>query len=141
MRRESACAPRPLPGREAPGGHIRNSLRGNLLLAPGSHFISPNGLSGLTPSHPHPDLARPARGEVDGTRSRPQELEPHLAGPSPATIRAQLGEELRRLRQADYEAEYREAQERIRDALLELEGPNMREQLREQLRQWFIECR
>ncbi|XP_034279359.1 LOW QUALITY PROTEIN: IQ and AAA domain-containing protein 1-like [Pantherophis guttatus] len=69
------------------------------------------------------------------------ELEPHLAGPSPATIRAQLGEELRRLRQADYEAEYREAQERIRDALLELEGPNMREQLREQLRQWFIECR
>ncbi|XP_039221667.1 IQ and AAA domain-containing protein 1-like [Crotalus tigris] len=69
------------------------------------------------------------------------ELEPHLEGPSPATIRAQLGEELRRMRQADYEAEYREAQERIREALLDVEGPHLREQLREQLRQWFIECR
>ncbi|XP_058038772.1 IQ and AAA domain-containing protein 1-like [Ahaetulla prasina] len=88
------------------------------------------------PERPDAPTPPPASGP-----SRPQELEPHLAGPSPATIRAQLGEELRRMRQADYEAEYREAQERIRDALLELEGPNLREQLREQLRQWFIECR
>ncbi|KAM6452646.1 IQ and AAA domain-containing protein 1-like isoform 2-T2 [Liasis olivaceus] len=68
------------------------------------------------------------------------ELEPQLLSPSPAMIRAQLGEELRRMRQADYEAEYREALDHIRDALFELEGPNLREQLREELRQWFIEC-
>ncbi|XP_063159224.1 IQ and AAA domain-containing protein 1-like isoform X2 [Candoia aspera] len=67
-------------------------------------------------------------------------MEPQLVGPSPAMIRAQLGEELRRVRQADYEAEYREAQDHIREALFELEGPNLREQLREELRQWFIEC-
>lgn len=61
-------------------------------------------------------------------------------GPSPAMIRAQLGEELRRMRQADYEVEYRDALDHVRDTLYEVEGPSMREQLKEQLRQWFIEC-
>ncbi|KAJ7322745.1 hypothetical protein JRQ81_019032 [Phrynocephalus forsythii] len=67
-------------------------------------------------------------------------MEPQLLGPSPATIRAQLGEELRRMRQADYEAEYRDALDHVRDTLYEVEGPGAREQLKEQLRQWFIEC-
>uniref|UniRef100_A0A8C6XNB4 IQ motif containing with AAA domain 1 like n=1 Tax=Naja naja TaxID=35670 RepID=A0A8C6XNB4_NAJNA len=67
-------------------------------------------------------------------RPAPTPPKSFLAGPSAATIRAQLAEELRRLRQADYEAEYREAQESIRDALLELEGPDLRRQLRDQLR-------
>ncbi|XP_044278448.1 LOW QUALITY PROTEIN: IQ and AAA domain-containing protein 1-like [Varanus komodoensis] len=68
------------------------------------------------------------------------ELEPHRTGPSPAAIRAQLGEELRRMRQADHEAEYRDALLHVREALLEAEGPSRREALREQLRQWLIEC-
>ncbi|XP_053115050.1 IQ and AAA domain-containing protein 1-like isoform X3 [Hemicordylus capensis] len=67
-------------------------------------------------------------------------LEPQLMGPTPATIRAQLGEEFRRMRQADYEAEYQEALDNVRDTLYEMEGPSMREELKEQLRQWFIEC-
>uniref|UniRef100_A0A8D2KTV3 IQ motif containing with AAA domain 1 like n=1 Tax=Varanus komodoensis TaxID=61221 RepID=A0A8D2KTV3_VARKO len=69
-----------------------------------------------------------------------KELEPHRTGPSPAAIRAQLGEELRRMRQADHEAEYRDALLHVREALLEAEGPSRREALREQLRQWLIEC-
>ncbi|XP_061443009.1 IQ and AAA domain-containing protein 1-like isoform X7 [Rhineura floridana] len=69
-----------------------------------------------------------------------KELEPQLLGPSAAMIRAQLGEELRRMRQADYEAEYREALNNVRDAIYEVEGPSMCEALKEQLRQWFIEC-
>ncbi|XP_028606167.2 IQ and AAA domain-containing protein 1-like [Podarcis muralis] len=69
------------------------------------------------------------------------ELEPELAGPTPAMIRAQLGEELRRMRQADYEAEYQVALDNIRDTIYEVEGPSMCEALKDQLRQWFIECR
>uniref|UniRef100_A0A670J961 IQ motif containing with AAA domain 1 like n=1 Tax=Podarcis muralis TaxID=64176 RepID=A0A670J961_PODMU len=64
-----------------------------------------------------------------------------LAGPTPAMIRAQLGEELRRMRQADYEAEYQVALDNIRDTIYEVEGPSMCEALKDQLRQWFIECR
>ncbi|KAL8164760.1 UNVERIFIED_CONTAM: hypothetical protein K2H54_004085 [Gekko kuhli] len=67
-------------------------------------------------------------------------LEPQLMGASPAGIRAQLGEEFRRMRQADYEAEYREALHSIRDTVYEVEGPSMREEMKAQLRQWFIEC-
>ncbi|XP_066483591.1 IQ and AAA domain-containing protein 1-like [Tiliqua scincoides] len=67
-------------------------------------------------------------------------LEPQLAGSTPAMIRALLVEEFRRMRQSDYEAEYREALDNVHDALLEVEAPSMREALREQLRQWLIEC-
>ncbi|XP_060104197.1 IQ and AAA domain-containing protein 1-like [Heteronotia binoei] len=67
-------------------------------------------------------------------------LEPHLTGASAAAIRAQLGEEIRRMRQADYESEYREALDSTRDAVYEVEGPSMREEMKAQLRQWFIEC-
>uniref|UniRef100_A0A8D0HBU7 IQ motif containing with AAA domain 1 like n=1 Tax=Sphenodon punctatus TaxID=8508 RepID=A0A8D0HBU7_SPHPU len=60
--------------------------------------------------------------------------------PSSAMLRVQMGEEFRRVRQADYEAEYQEALASIRDHLYAVEGPNMREVMKEQLRQWFIEC-
>ncbi|XP_048366495.1 IQ and AAA domain-containing protein 1-like [Sphaerodactylus townsendi] len=68
-------------------------------------------------------------------------LEPQAAVTAPATLRAQLGEEFRRLRQADYETEYRQALDSIRDSVYEVEGPSMREEMKAQLRQWFIECR
>ncbi|XP_015282192.1 PREDICTED: IQ and AAA domain-containing protein 1-like [Gekko japonicus] len=73
-------------------------------------------------------------------KDRGRALEPELIGASPAGIRAQLGEEFRRMRQADYEAEYREALHSIRDTVYEVEGPSMREEMKAQLRQWFIEC-
>ncbi|XP_053873657.1 IQ and AAA domain-containing protein 1-like [Malaclemys terrapin pileata] len=66
--------------------------------------------------------------------------DPKASGLSAAMLRAQLGEEFRRLRQADYEAEYQQALVSIREGLYEVEGPDMREEMKEQLRQWFIEC-
>uniref|UniRef100_A0A452GMG7 ATPase AAA-type core domain-containing protein n=1 Tax=Gopherus agassizii TaxID=38772 RepID=A0A452GMG7_9SAUR len=63
-----------------------------------------------------------------------------LALNASAMLRAQLGEEFRHLRQADYEAEYQQALVSIREGLYEVEGPDMREEMKEQLRQWFIEC-
>uniref|UniRef100_A0A8C3SNL8 IQ motif containing with AAA domain 1 like n=1 Tax=Chelydra serpentina TaxID=8475 RepID=A0A8C3SNL8_CHESE len=67
-------------------------------------------------------------------------VNPKALGLSGAMLRAQLGEEFRRLRQADYEAEYQQALVSIQDGLYEVEGPDMREEMKEQLRQWFIEC-
>ncbi|XP_074919513.1 IQ and AAA domain-containing protein 1-like [Chelonoidis abingdonii] len=66
--------------------------------------------------------------------------DPKALGLSAAMLRAQLGEEFRHLRQADYEAEYQQALVSIREGLYEVEGPDMREEMKEQLRQWFIEC-
>ncbi|XP_074841508.1 IQ and AAA domain-containing protein 1-like isoform X2 [Carettochelys insculpta] len=66
--------------------------------------------------------------------------DPKALGLSAAVLRAQLGEEFRRLRQADYEAEYQQALVSIREGLYEVEGPDMKEEMKEQLRQWFIEC-
>ncbi|XP_039377136.1 IQ and AAA domain-containing protein 1-like isoform X5 [Mauremys reevesii] len=66
--------------------------------------------------------------------------DPKALGLSAAMLRAQLGEEFRHLRQADYEAEYQQAMVSIREGLYEVEGPDMREEMKEQLRQWFIEC-
>ncbi|XP_067391780.1 IQ and AAA domain-containing protein 1-like isoform X3 [Emydura macquarii macquarii] len=66
--------------------------------------------------------------------------DPKALGLSAAMLRAQLGEEFRRLRQADYEAEYQQALVNIREGLYEMEGPDMQEEMKEQLRQWFIEC-
>uniref|UniRef100_A0A8C3XQK8 IQ motif containing with AAA domain 1 like n=1 Tax=Chelydra serpentina TaxID=8475 RepID=A0A8C3XQK8_CHESE len=37
-------------------------------------------------------------------------------------------------------AEYQQALVSIQDGLYEVEGPDMREEMKEQLRQWFIEC-
>lgn len=56
-------------------------------------------------------------------------------------LRAQLGEDFRRLRQADREAEYQQALAGTRALLLELEGPSLQEAMKEQLRQWLLECR
>ncbi|XP_075773681.1 IQ and AAA domain-containing protein 1-like isoform X2 [Pelodiscus sinensis] len=66
--------------------------------------------------------------------------DPKAFGLPAAMLRAQLGEEFRRLRQADYEAEYQQALVSIREGLFEVEGPDMKEEMKEQLRQWFIEC-
>ncbi|XP_077664914.1 IQ and AAA domain-containing protein 1-like [Eretmochelys imbricata] len=66
--------------------------------------------------------------------------EPKALGLSGTMLRAQLGEEFRHLRQADCEAEYQQALMGIQEGLYEMEGPAMREEMKEQLRQWFIEC-
>uniref|UniRef100_A0A8C0H1G8 IQ motif containing with AAA domain 1 like n=1 Tax=Chelonoidis abingdonii TaxID=106734 RepID=A0A8C0H1G8_CHEAB len=63
-----------------------------------------------------------------------------LAVPVGTADRAIKVRSFRHLRQADYEAEYQQALVSIREGLYEVEGPDMREEMKEQLRQWFIEC-
>uniref|UniRef100_A0A8C4YAK9 IQ motif containing with AAA domain 1 like n=1 Tax=Gopherus evgoodei TaxID=1825980 RepID=A0A8C4YAK9_9SAUR len=63
-----------------------------------------------------------------------------LAVPVNTADRAVKVRLFRHLRQADYEAEYQQALVSIREGLYEVEGPDMREEMKEQLRQWFIEC-
>ncbi|XP_019363459.1 PREDICTED: IQ and AAA domain-containing protein 1-like [Gavialis gangeticus] len=67
--------------------------------------------------------------------------DPAAPGLSAVALRAQLGEDFRRLRQADREAEYQQALASTRALLLDLEGPSLQEAMKEQLRQWFLECR
>ena len=47
----------------------------------------------------------------------------------------------RRKTQEVHEQEYQQALVSIKDKLRETEGPDMKETLMDQIRQWFIECR
>eukprot|EP00111_Clytia_hemisphaerica_P004244 TCONS_00012119-protein len=49
--------------------------------------------------------------------------------------------EKRRIIQQENEREYQKALVTIKEKLREVEGPEMRERLQDQIRQWFIECR
>ncbi|XP_055137467.1 IQ and AAA domain-containing protein 1-like [Symphalangus syndactylus] len=51
-----------------------------------------------------------------------------------------LVEDVRRLRQMEKEEEFRAAMVKAHDSLVETEGPDMKEKMKEQIRQWFIEC-
>lgn len=50
-------------------------------------------------------------------------------------------EHLRRTTQDEHEREYQQALITIKDKIRESEGPDMKENMQEQIRQWFIECR
>ena len=50
-------------------------------------------------------------------------------------------ENLRRTTQDEHEREYQQALITIKDKIRESEGPDMKENMQEQIRQWFIECR
>ena len=66
-------------------------------------------------------------------------------GPKPdkqtETGAAQKVEEKRRERLITHEIEYQRALVDIKQNLIETKGPEIREQLQDQIRQWFIECR
>ncbi|KAK2508612.1 hypothetical protein MC885_014755 [Smutsia gigantea] len=51
-----------------------------------------------------------------------------------------FGEDVRRLRQVEKEEEFQLAIVKTHDSLKETEGPDMKEKMKEQIRQWFIEC-
>ncbi|KAL4669133.1 hypothetical protein H8959_007687 [Pygathrix nigripes] len=51
-----------------------------------------------------------------------------------------LWEDVRRLRQVEKEEEFQAAMVKAHDSLAETEGPDMKEKMKEQIRQWFIEC-
>jgi len=50
-------------------------------------------------------------------------------------------EGLRRTTQDEHEREYQQALITVKDKIRESEGPDMKESMQEQIRQWFIECR
>uniref|UniRef100_A0A8C9UUD4 IQ motif containing with AAA domain 1 like n=1 Tax=Spermophilus dauricus TaxID=99837 RepID=A0A8C9UUD4_SPEDA len=54
--------------------------------------------------------------------------------------RAKLREETRRLRQVEKEEQFQLAMEKTHEALREVEGPDLKEKMKDQIRQWFIEC-
>ena len=47
----------------------------------------------------------------------------------------------RRVTQEMHEQEYQQALVTIKDKIRENEGPDMKETMQDQIRQWFIECR
>ena len=61
--------------------------------------------------------------------------------PSVAQLKAQQVETTRRLVQEENEAEYQRALVSIKESVRAVDGPDLRETLQEQIRQWFIECR
>ena len=50
-------------------------------------------------------------------------------------------EKARRVTQSDHEREYQQSLVNIKVKLREVEGPDMKETMQDQIRQWFIECR
>ena len=71
---------------------------------------------------------------------RPQLPLASPAEPMGAVSQASLGADVRRLRQTEKEEEFQLAMVKAHDHLRELEGPDMKEKMKEQIRQWFIEC-
>ncbi|KAK6325599.1 hypothetical protein J4Q44_G00049410 [Coregonus suidteri] len=61
--------------------------------------------------------------------------------PSVAQLKAQQVEATRRMVQEENEAEYQRALVSIKESVCAVDGPDLRETLQEQIRQWFIECR
>uniref|UniRef100_A0A8C4TDS3 IQ motif containing with AAA domain 1 n=1 Tax=Erpetoichthys calabaricus TaxID=27687 RepID=A0A8C4TDS3_ERPCA len=56
-------------------------------------------------------------------------------------LHAQEIEKARSVVQEEHEAQYQQAVVSIKDTIREVEGPDIKESLQEQIRQWFIECR
>ncbi|XP_057360971.1 IQ and AAA domain-containing protein 1-like [Manis pentadactyla] len=75
------------------------------------------------PPPPHPQLPRPKQVECLGIMSQ-----------------SCFREDVWRLRQLEEEEEFQLAIVKTDDSLKETEGPDMKEKMKEQIRQWFIEC-
>ena len=56
-------------------------------------------------------------------------------------LRAFRTMEMRRQRRAQHESDYKEAQVNIQLTIKKVDGPDMKEQMQDQIRQWYIECR
>ncbi|XP_026117912.1 dynein regulatory complex protein 11 isoform X1 [Carassius auratus] len=61
--------------------------------------------------------------------------------PSPAQLHAQQVESRRHYVQEEHEAEYQKALVNIKESVRSVDGPDIKESLQEQIRQWFLECR
>ncbi|CAL8093243.1 unnamed protein product [Calicophoron daubneyi] len=65
----------------------------------------------------------------------------HIAQKSNMVKLAQRVEAVRRVTQNIYEQEYQDALIKCKEKVRESEGPEMREAMQDQIRQWFVECR
>ncbi|KAJ8410584.1 hypothetical protein AAFF_G00194880 [Aldrovandia affinis] len=69
-------------------------------------------------------------------------VSPPQQGKQSATlVRAQQVECARRMMQEEHEVEFQQALVSIKDSVRTVDGPDVRQTLQEQIRQWFIECR
>ncbi|XP_053139121.1 dynein regulatory complex protein 11 isoform X2 [Hemicordylus capensis] len=68
-------------------------------------------------------------------------LPPHFQRPSISLVRAQKVDSLRCEIQEKHESDYQKALVSIKERVKEIEGPDIKESLQDQIRQWFIECR
>ncbi|KAG8124608.1 hypothetical protein E2320_019866, partial [Naja naja] len=66
---------------------------------------------------------------------------PHFQRPSASLLRAQKVDTLRCEIQEKYESDFQKALVSIKERVKEIEGPDIKETLQDQIRQWFIECR
>ncbi|XP_057212468.1 dynein regulatory complex protein 11 [Triplophysa rosa] len=68
-------------------------------------------------------------------------MDPKLPNPSPLKLATQNNEANRRLRQEEHEDDYHKSISSVIYQIREVEGPEMKETMKDQIRQWFIECR
>uniref|UniRef100_W5UA69 IQ and AAA domain-containing protein 1 n=1 Tax=Ictalurus punctatus TaxID=7998 RepID=W5UA69_ICTPU len=68
-------------------------------------------------------------------------IDPRLPTPSPAQQQAKHVESSRHQMQEQHEAEYQQALITIKESVRLVDGPDIKETLQDQIRQWFLECR
>ncbi|XP_051965419.1 dynein regulatory complex protein 11 isoform X2 [Xyrauchen texanus] len=68
-------------------------------------------------------------------------MDPKLSYPSPSELVVQNNETSKRTRQGEHEDDYLKSIGSVVFQLREVEGPEMKEAMKDQIRQWFIECR
>uniref|UniRef100_A0A674DDQ9 IQ motif containing with AAA domain 1 n=1 Tax=Salmo trutta TaxID=8032 RepID=A0A674DDQ9_SALTR len=115
----------------------------------GSQAKSQTPISTLDPDQAATRIQKVWRGYSQRKRTRRERLEEMvflgmvgvLQRPSVAQLKAQQVETTRRLVQEENEAEYQRALVSIKESVRTVDGPDLRETLQEQIRQWFIECR
>ncbi|XP_033028258.1 dynein regulatory complex protein 11 isoform X2 [Lacerta agilis] len=66
---------------------------------------------------------------------------PHFHKPSISVLRAQKVDNIRCEIQEKHELDFQKALVSIKERVKEIEGPDIKESLQDQIRQWFIECR
>lgn len=69
------------------------------------------------------------------------QIDPRLPTPSPAQQQAKHVESSRHQMQEQHEAEYQQALITIKESVRLVDGPDIKETLQDQIRQWFLECR
>ncbi|KAK3566242.1 hypothetical protein QTP86_030030 [Hemibagrus guttatus] len=67
-------------------------------------------------------------------------MKPSLTQSCPSCVLAEEKKAVRRNRQEEHEEDYQKAQISIFESLRETEGPEMKELMKDQIRQWFMEC-